>query len=232
LGIGSFFSRGHLNRNVTRAMMEQPSTVSPSFPRMSQASNEQATKSIVDFDRIRSAVSPVLAAHRVTLVDLEWVTEHSAWTLRFTIESNEAAASMSSDPAGGVSLEDCADVSRDISTALDEVDVVTHAYSLEVSSPGLDRKIRSSGDFRRFRGKSARVKLARPAPDGQRLLRGELLEAPENNIAVLVDGKRIEAPLDDVVEARLVYELEPKPKKTKGSGTSKTQRAKPSGQNR
>ncbi len=210
--------------------MEQSSTVSPSFPRMPQASNEQDIKTIVDFDRIRSAVSPVLAAHGVTLVDLEWVTEHSAWTLRFTIESNEAAAAMSSDPAGGVSLEDCADVSRDISTALDEVDVVTQAYSLEVSSPGLDRKIRSPGDFRRFRGKSARVKLAQPAADGQRLLRGELLEAPENKIAVLVDGKRIEAPLDDVVEARLVFELEPKPKKIKASGTSKS--AKPTGQNR
>jgi ribosome maturation factor RimP len=139
---------------------------------------------------------------------------------------------MSSDPAGGVTLEDCANVSRDISTVLDEVDVVVHAYSLEVSSPGLDRKLHSLADFRRFRGKSARVKLARPAPDGQRLLRGELLEAPENKVAVLVDGKRIEAPLDDVVEARLVFELAPSPKKAKASGASKSQRAKPKGQNR
>lgn len=199
---------------------------------MPQASKEQATNTIVDFDRIRTAVGPVLVVHDVTLLDLEWVTEFGAWTLRVTIESNEAAASMSSDPAGGVSLEDCADVSRDISTALDEVDLVTHAYSLEVSSPGLDRKLRSPADFRRFRGKSARVKLAHPAEDGQRLLRGELLEAPENKVAVLVDGKRIEAPLDDVVEARLVFELAPAPKRTKGSGAGKSQRAKPSGQNR
>jgi ribosome maturation factor RimP len=167
----------------------------------------------------------------VQLVDLEWVTEHAAWTLRFTIESDESAAAMSSDPAGGVSLEDCANVSRDLSTALDEVDVVAHAYSLEVSSPGLERKLRSPADFVRFRGKAARVKLARPAPDGQRLLRGELVEAPENRVAVIVDGKRIEAPLDDVVEARLVYELESKPKKTKGSSPSKKS-AKPKGQNR
>lgn len=199
---------------------------------MQQASNEQSSKTVVDFDRIRAAVSPVLATHRVTLVDLEWGTDHGTWTLRFTIESNEAAAAMSSDPAGGVTLEDCANVSRDISTALDEVDIVAHAYSLEVSSPGLDRKLRSPSDFRRFCGKSARVKLARPAPDGQRLLRGELLEAPENKVAVLVDGKRIEAPLDDVVEARLVFELAPSPKKTKGSGAGKSQRAKPTGQNR
>lgn len=203
---------------------------------MQQASTEQAPKTLVDFDRIRAAVGPVLATHRVSLVDLEWVTEHGAWTLRFTIESNEAAAAMSSDPAGGVSLDDCADVSRDISAVLDDVDVVKHAYSLEVSSPGLERKLHSTADFRRFRGKSARVKLAKPAPDGQRLLRGELLEAPEDKVAVLVDGKRIEAPLDDVVEARLVYELAPSPKnsskKIKGSGASKSQRAKPKGQNR
>jgi ribosome maturation factor RimP len=139
---------------------------------------------------------------------------------------------MSSDPAGGVSLEHCADVSRDISTVLDEADLIAHAYSLEVSSPGLDRKLRLPADFRRFRGKSARVKLARPAPDGQRLLRGELLEAPEDKVAVQVDGKRIEAPIDDVVEARLVFELAPSPKKTKGSGASKSQREKPNGQNR
>lgn len=199
---------------------------------MQQTSTEPANKISVDFDRIRTAVRPVLAAHRVTLVDLEWCTEHGAWTLRFTIESNEAATSMSSDPAGGVSLDDCADVSRDISAVLDEVDAITHAYSLEVSSPGLDRKLHSPADFVRFRGKSARVKLAHPAPDGQRLLRGELLEAPENKVAVLVDGKRIEAPLDDVVEARLVYELAPAPKKTKGSGAGKSQRVKPNGQNR
>lgn len=199
---------------------------------MQQTSTEQANKTIVDFDRIRAAVRPVLAAHGVSLVDLEWGTDHGAWTLRFTIESNEAAASMSSDPAGGVSLDQCAEVSRDISTVLDEVDAIAHAYSLEVSSPGLDRKLHSPADFVRFRGQSARVKLARPAPDGQRLLRGELLEAPENKVAVLVDGKRIEAPLDDVVEARLVYELAPAPKKTKGSGASKSQRVKPDGQNR
>ncbi len=199
---------------------------------MQQASNEQVSKTSVDFDRLRAAVTPVLATHGVTLVDLEWGTDHGAWTLRFTIESNEAAASMSSDPAGGVSLEDCANVSRDISTVLDEVDVVAHAYSLEVSSPGLDRKLQSPADFRRFRGKSARVKLARPAPDGQRLLRGELLEASDDKVAVLVDGKRIEAPIDDVVEARLVFELVPSPKKAKSSGAGKSERVKPKGQNR
>ena len=65
----------------------------------------------------------------------------------------------------------------------------------------------------RFVGRTARVKLARPAPDGQRLLRGPLDEAPAGSIAVLVDGKRVEAPYADVIEANLVFELSPQPKK-------------------
>jgi len=192
---------------------------------MQQASTEPTNKKI-DLDRIRTIVAPVLSTHAVSLVDLEWFTEQGIWTLRLTIEreGNE----VSTDPSGNVSLEDCADVSRDASSVLDaDEDLIPHRYSLEVSSPGLERKLRGAQDFRRFCGKLARVKLARPAPDGQRLLRGELLEAPDGKVAVVVDGKRIEALLEDVVEARLVYELAPQPKKSERAG--KSQRSKPKG---
>jgi ribosome maturation factor RimP len=112
-----------------------------------------------------------------------------------------------------VTLEDCVEVSRDVSSVLDVAELIPHRYNLEVSSPGLDRPLRGAADFARFRGRSARVKLGRPAPDGQRLLRGTLDEAPEGAVAVVVDGKRIEVPLADVVEANLVFELSPQPKK-------------------
>jgi len=192
---------------------------------MQQSSNEPTTKKIVDLDRVRSVVGPVLATHGVVLVDVEWFTDQGTWTLRLTIEreGNE----QSSDPSGGVSLDDCAEVSRDVSQVLDVEDAIQHRYSLEVSSPGLERRLRNAADFRRFRGNKARVKLAKPAPDGQRLLRGELVEAPDDKVAVIVDGKRIEAPLADVVEANLVFELVPQPKKR--SGASKGQRGKPKG---
>ncbi|MRG93572.1 ribosome maturation factor RimP [Polyangium spumosum] len=184
---------------------------------MQQASNEEPSKKTVDFDRIRAAVGPVLATHGVVFVDLEWFTDQGSWTLRLTIERE--GLSDSSDPAGGVSLDDCVEVSRDVSTVLDaHEDAIPHHYSLEVSSPGLERRLKSVSDFRRFRGKLARVKLARPAPDGQSLLRGELVEAPDDKVAVIVDGKRIEAPFADVVEARLVFELATQPKKQKKSG--------------
>ena len=162
----------------------------------------------VDLDRVSAALAPVLTTHEVELVDLAFVTDRSGWTLRITIERPGAA-----DASGGVSLEDCADVSRDASPLLDVADLIPHRYHLEVSSPGLDRPLRSAADFRRFVGQLARVKLSKPASDGQRLLRGTLEEATEGTVAVLVDGKRIEAPLADVVEANLVYELATQPKR-------------------
>lgn len=162
----------------------------------------------VDLDRVRATVEPILAAHGVVLVDLEWLTERAGWTLRVTIERIGSTA-----PEGGVTLDDCADVSRDLSAALDVEDAIPHRYNLEVSSPGLERKLRTPGDFARFAGRTAKVKLARPAPDGQRVLRGPLDEAPEGRVAVVADGKRIEVPFADVAEAHLVFELEPRPKK-------------------
>ncbi len=127
-----------------------------------------------------------------------------------------------SDPAGGVSLEDCARFSRKLSEALDaDESAVPGAYLLEVSSPGLERALLSVADFVRFRGLVARVKLAQPAADGQKLLRGTLEGFDALDLAALragderalegavlrmrVDGKLLRVALGDVVEASLVY---------------------------
>ncbi|WP_437792419.1 ribosome maturation factor RimP [Sorangium sp. So ce693] len=190
---------------------------------------EPSTRAVFDLGRVRDAVAPVLASHGVTLVDLEWTTERerAGWTLRLTIERENVDDV--EDAGGGVTLEDCADVSRDVSSVLDVEDLIPNHYNLEVSSPGLDRRLRTAAEFARFLGRTAKVKLSRPAPDGQRLLRGELLEAPEGQVAVLVDGKRIAVPFADVVEARLVFELPSQPKAKKGQRQGK-EPAKESGQ--
>jgi ribosome maturation factor RimP len=184
-----------------------------------ERTKEHEVKAGVDLARVRAALGPVLSAHRVLLVDLEWLTERLGWTLRLTIEREAASHPPApSDGAApfGVTLADCAEVSRDVSAVLDVEDLIPQRYHLEVSSPGLDRPLRSAADFARFSGRTARVKLRRPAPDGQRVLRGTL-EAPggegTQTIAVVVDGKRIEVPLADVAEANLVFELSPQPKK-------------------
>jgi ribosome maturation factor RimP len=164
----------------------------------------------VDLAKVRAVVAPALAAHGVSLVDVEWETDRAGWVLRVTIEREGSAAS----PTHGVTLDDCADVSRDVSALLDADEaLIPQHYHLEVSSPGIDRPLRTEADFARFAGQVAKVKLARPAPDGQRLLRGPLDAAPAGRVAVLVDGKRIEVPFADVVEARLVFEMGGQPKK-------------------
>jgi ribosome maturation factor RimP len=178
----------------------------------SHASHE--IKAGVDLTRIRAAIAPVLSAHGVVLVDLDWVTDRSGWVLRLTIERQGWEGS--TDQSGGVTLDDCAEVSRDASSVLDVEDLVPHRYSLEVSSPGLDRPLKSEAEFARFAGKLAKVKLARPAPDGQRVLRGTLDRAGAGSVAVMVDDKRIEVPFADVAEAQLVFELAPQPKKPGG----------------
>lgn len=165
-------------------------------------------KAGVDLDKVRAVLAPLLSVHGVELVDLAWLTERVGWTLRVTIERPS-----STDAGGGVTLDDCAEVSRDASAALDVADVIPHHYHLEVSSPGLDRPLRTPAEFARFAGKLAKVKLAEPAPDGQKVLRGTLAEAPEGTVALIVDGRRVEVPFASVAEAQLVFELHGQPKK-------------------
>ena len=175
---------------------------------MMQHAPNPSIKAGVDLARIRAVLGPVLSTHGVELVDIEWLTQQVGWTLRLTIER-----AGSTEVGGGVTLEDCAEVSRDASSVLDVEDIIPQRYLLEVSSPGLDRPLRTEADFARFRGRTARVKLGQPAPDGQRLLRGTLDASPEGAVAMLVDGKRIEVPFTHVIEASLVFELTPQPKK-------------------
>ncbi len=193
-------------------------------------------KAGVDLQKVRAAIAPVFVAHGVELVELTWATDLGGWTLRLTIERKGSPGSGAGGPgpgagqglapgAGatfGVTLEDCVRVSRDCSAVLDaDEDLIPQHYNLEVSSPGLDRKLFGPADYVRFRGELVKVKLSKPAPDGQRVLRGTLEEAAEGRMAVLVDGKLISAPFEDVEEARLVFELQTGQKKGKPKGGKK-----------
>ncbi len=113
----------------------------------------------VDLDKVTSIVTPVIAGHGYELVDLEWKTEDKQWVLRLFIDK----------PGGDgrdVSLDVCADVSREVSTVLDVADLIGPAYSLEVSSPGLDRPVRHERDFARLRvGKKAKIRTAIRSPE-------------------------------------------------------------------
>jgi len=107
------------------------------------------------------------------------------------------------DKPEGVGLEDCEQVSRHLSTLLDVEDPLPGHYVLEVSSPGLDRKLTKPEHFRRFTGECIRVKLRFPV-EGRRNFRGALRASNDRQIEVEVDGESHSLPLSTIESARLV----------------------------
>lgn len=110
------------------------------------------------------------------------------------------------DRPEGVGLEDCEVVSRQVSALLDVEDPVPGHYVLEVSSPGLDRKLTKPAHFRRFVGEEVRVQMRFPI-EGRRRFRGKLLSAGEKTIDVEVDGVSHSLPMATIDSARLVPSL-------------------------
>ena len=110
------------------------------------------------------------------------------------------------DKDGGVDIDDCEAVSRQVSAILDVEDPLPGNYTLEVSSPGLDRALTKPAHFQRFMGEDIRVKLRFPL-DGRRNFKGALKAANEENIEVEVDGESHSLPLATIESARLVPHL-------------------------
>jgi len=110
------------------------------------------------------------------------------------------------DKENGIEIDDCEAVSRQVSAILDVEDPLPGQYTLEVSSPGLDRKLTKSAHFQRFMGEEVRVKLRFPL-DGRRNFCGALKSADAEKIEVEVDGKPYSLPLATIESARLVPSL-------------------------
>ena len=110
------------------------------------------------------------------------------------------------DKADGVGLEDCETVSRQVSALLDVEDPVPGHYVLEVSSPGLDRRLTKVEHFERFMGEDIRVKL-RFSISGRKNFRGALRSVAEDNIEVEVDGESHRLPIATIQSARLIPTL-------------------------
>ena len=170
---------------------------------------------------VHKLVLPLAAAHGVELVDVEWAADQQGRILRVTIErpatqsadgdaaANVGAAGLPADVAAmmarsGVTLKDCVRVSRDVSAVLDAEEPVVGAFRLEVSSPGVERSLKTPQHFRRHIGLVAKVRLATPAVDGQKALRGTI-QGFDEQLSLLVDGKLHQVALENIVRARLVY---------------------------
>lgn len=109
------------------------------------------------------------------------------------------------DRADGVGLDDCERVSRQLSAFLDVEEPLPGSYALEVSSPGLDRPLRTAEHFERFAGHEAKIRLDVPL-EGRRNFKGKLCGVEEAEIVIAVDGQAWRLPLADVASAHLVPE--------------------------
>jgi ribosome maturation factor RimP len=171
----------------------------------------------IDRDALLRVVEPVVRAHGAELVDLELKPDRGGWVLRISVEKAGSAANRLSTREAAVDLELCADVSRDLSPALDVVDLIPHAYHLEVGSPGVERPLRGANDFARFAGQKAKLRLREPV-GGQRVVVGVIDGVAEGTVSVSEGGRTHQVPLSAIERARLVFELVSQPK---GAGKSK-----------
>lgn len=127
------------------------------------------------------------------LFNIQFRREGHGWILRVFIDSVD-----------GVELEHCAKVSRDLSYYLDVEDLIDHAYNLEVSSPGLERPLKSIADFCRFIGKKARVKLSEGRA-GQKIFEGVIEKVHENEIDIrMKDKSMLHFSYEEINKARLI----------------------------
>jgi ribosome maturation factor RimP len=161
----------------------------------------------IDLDRISQIATPVIEGAGYELVDLEWKRDLGGWVLRVFIDKPGGPHA----PGQGISLDGCAEVSQELSTVLDVSDVVpgSDMYSLEVSSPGLDRPLRREPEFARAVGQKVKVKTKRPLgpPPGRRNFAGALLEVGNHTLKIDVGDRTCEVPIDEIEKAHLVFEL-------------------------
>ena len=143
-------------------------------------------------DELQKVLEPAIERLGYELTDLEVRLGGQGGLLRRTI-----------DKPDGIDLEDCEQVSQAISALLDVEDPVPGNYNLEVSSPGLDRKLTKVEHFQRFAGEIVKVQTRFPI-EGRRRFRGTLVSSDEENIVVEVDGESHSLPLKTIDNARLV----------------------------
>jgi ribosome maturation factor RimP len=165
----------------------------------------------LDRARLDAVVEPIVRAHGAEVVDVEFKSEPGGWVLRVFVEKLGSAERNADTRDSAVDLDLCASVSRDLSTALDVADVIPHRYHLEISSPGVERPLKSERDFTRFAGKKAKLKL-HAASHGQKVVVGLLEGCASGKVRVAEGARKHEIPVADVASARLVFEFGPAPK--------------------
>lgn len=143
-------------------------------------------------EKVSAYAEELLPSLGLELVEVQFRREQHGWVLRIFIDAEE-----------GVNLDDCSRVSRELGDYLDVEDIIDHAYNLEVSSPGLERKLSKTEDFARFVGSKAKIKFQQPY-EGQKTYVGEIIQVDGENILLLSEeGKELRFTFATLSTARL-----------------------------
>jgi ribosome maturation factor RimP len=176
----------------------------------SQRAKEQFSRSVTGVfveenvqkyqEKIRELAEAILTAEGMELVEAECLRMPSRWLVRIFI-----------DREGGVTLADCSEISHQLGDVLDVNDIPPGPYTLEVSSPGLDRPLARDKDFLKYRGSTVNIRL-REKLAGIKHFKGELIDFIENDgkncLVVDVSGITYRIPREMISKAHLVYNIE------------------------
>lgn len=143
-------------------------------------------------EKVQAFAETLLPSMGLELVEVQFRLEGHGWVLRLYIDGKD-----------GITVDHCTRVSREVSVFLDVEDLISQAYHLEVSSPGLERSLKSINDFQHYIGKKAKVKL-REDVEEQRVLIGVINQVEGETVElVLEDGTKCQVAFDQIRKARL-----------------------------
>lgn len=144
---------------------------------------------------VADLIAPILEDMGFELVDVEFLSSHGRWVLRLFV-----------DREGGITLDECAMLSREFGTLLDVKELILHEYVLEVSSPGIERPLKRIKDYFASLDKTVKIRTMYHI-EGRRNFVGVLKKVEGEVITLLVDGSDISFPIDSVEKANLVHDF-------------------------
>ncbi|NUO74566.1 ribosome maturation factor RimP [Lysobacter sp. 5GHs7-4] len=153
--------------------------------------------------QIAAMLAPTIRSLGVELLGAEYLPSPGSAVLRLYIDVPADDASGADGEPRMVTIEDCEAVSREVSAQLDVEDPISGNYTLEVSSPGIDRPLFALDHYARFAGQTAKVGLKLPH-EGRRRLQGEIVGVEGAQVVFAIDGARYSVPFSNIDKARLV----------------------------
>ncbi len=191
-------------RGVPRAVRgaKRSDVTSEDQPGIADGPGQDATR----LERLRAIAERVARSRGLEVFDVQYRRESPGWVLRVILDKvPEPGGTPEGDAA--VTVEDCQRVSEELSAILDVEDPIEHAYTLEISSPGLDRPLRGAADYGRFSGRLAKIVLTEPV-DGRMHYRGRLQGVEGSDVLLTTEeGRAVRIPFSAIARGRLEVEF-------------------------